>query len=75
MFFNIRVVWYRFIWLTEQSAACITRYSVVNIATSYGLDGPEIEFLQREGFLFVSRLALIPTHSPARWVMCPFPQR
>jgi hypothetical protein len=42
--------------------------SVVGIATSYGLDGPGIEFRCGRDFPHLSRPALGPTQPPLQWV-------
>jgi hypothetical protein len=44
------------------------RYSVVCIATRYGLDGPRIESLWRRHFPHPSRLALGSTQPPIQWL-------
>ena len=43
-------------------------YSIVGIATGYGLDGPEIESRWGRDFPHLSRLALGPTQPPVQWV-------
>ena len=42
--------------------------SVDGIATSYGLDGPGIEFRCGRGFPHLSRPAMRPTQPPVQWV-------
>jgi len=42
--------------------------SVVGIATSYGQDGPGIEFRCGQDFPHLSRPALGPTQPPVQWV-------
>jgi hypothetical protein len=42
--------------------------SSVGIATSYGLDGPGIEFRWGRGFPHLSRSALRPTQPPVQWI-------
>jgi hypothetical protein len=44
------------------------RDSSVSIATSYGLDGPEIKSLWGRDFSHTSRPVLGPTQPPAQWV-------
>jgi len=43
-------------------------YKIVNIATRYGLDGPEIESLWGRNFPCPSRTAPTPTQPPTQWV-------
>jgi hypothetical protein len=42
--------------------------NVVGIATSYGLDGPEIKSRWGRDFPHLSRPALGPTQPPVQWV-------
>ena len=46
----------------------ISKYSVVDIVTGYGLDGPRIESQWGQDFLHLSKLALGPTQPPVQWV-------
>ena len=50
------------------SARNVGRDSVVDIATSYGLDGPGIESRRGRDFPYPFRLALGPTQLPEQWV-------
>lgn len=45
-----------------------SRNSVVDIATSYWLDGPGFESRQRQQ-IFCSRPALVPTQPPFQWIL------
>jgi hypothetical protein len=45
----------------------------IDIATRYGLDGPEIESRYWRDFMHSSRLALEHSLTPIQWVPCPFP--
>ena len=49
------------------NAAIVGRYSVVGIATRYGLDVPGIEFRWRRDIPHPSRQGLTPTQPPGRW--------
>ena len=52
-----------------QHALKFSKYSVVGIATGYGLDGPGIESRWGRDILYLSRPALGPTQSPVQWVL------
>ena len=53
-------------WLS--ASRCMDRYSSVDIATRYRLDGPEIESQWGRDFLHPSTPALGPTHPPIQYV-------
>ena len=44
------------------------RDNAVSIATGYGLDGPGMESRWGKDFLHLSKLALVPTQPPIKWV-------
>jgi hypothetical protein len=53
---------------TANSTFSAGRYSVVGVATRYGLDGPGIESQWRRDLPHLSRLALGPNQHPIQWV-------
>jgi len=46
----------------------VDRVALRGIATSYGLDGPGIEYRWRRDFTHLSRPVLGPTQPPVKWV-------
>jgi len=53
------------------ASACLNTcrwYTVVGIATGYGMDGPGIENRRGRNFPHTSRPALKPTQPPVKWV-------